>query len=268
MAGSRAIRGFTLIELLVVISIVVMLLALLLPALRQAREMANRALCASNMRQIGLVFFMYDHDYRQLPPGNWGQTNILLSPTGSDAAKVHVALRDGYGISKATTLCPSAAALPNPNSMQWDQNGAGRLTYHYFGGQGGHPGAPVQQHGWLGLYWDSWRHGYFPPLRVADIGRSGAFGVENAIASELPMMMDVAFLPGVKSGLYFLEPQRSNHPDMSGFNAAGENVAFYDGHVEWHVYEKGRSWIVGSDYYDGFWWTPGFGPPAGAALVP
>src|ERR1043166_8425914 len=54
--------GFTLIELLVVVSILAVLMALLFPALRQAREAAKRAACASNLRQIGVMMKLYEAD--------------------------------------------------------------------------------------------------------------------------------------------------------------------------------------------------------------
>jgi prepilin-type N-terminal cleavage/methylation domain-containing protein/prepilin-type processing-associated H-X9-DG protein len=52
-------RGFTLIELLVVIGIIVILGALLLPALEKAREHTNTVRCESNLRQIGLGLQLY-----------------------------------------------------------------------------------------------------------------------------------------------------------------------------------------------------------------
>ena len=62
--------GFTVIELLVVVSIVGILVALLLPAVQQAREAARRAQCQSRLKQLALSLHNYHEQHSTLPPGS------------------------------------------------------------------------------------------------------------------------------------------------------------------------------------------------------
>jgi prepilin-type N-terminal cleavage/methylation domain-containing protein/prepilin-type processing-associated H-X9-DG protein len=68
MVRRRSTNGFTLIELLVVIAIIAILAAILFPVFAQARAMARRTACLSNMKQMGNAFHMYAQDYDETTP--------------------------------------------------------------------------------------------------------------------------------------------------------------------------------------------------------
>ena len=77
--------GFTLIELLVVIAIIALLLAILMPTLKMAKEHGRRLLCATNLKTVGEALYVYagqnDDElpmnlYQRMPsPGNNGRRN-------------------------------------------------------------------------------------------------------------------------------------------------------------------------------------------------
>ncbi|MDB5389709.1 MAG: hypothetical protein JWM11_5355 [Planctomycetaceae bacterium] len=60
--------GFTLIELLAVISVIAVLIALVMPAVQQARERARTAQCRNNLKQLGLALQNYESTFTVWPP--------------------------------------------------------------------------------------------------------------------------------------------------------------------------------------------------------
>lgn len=105
-------RAFTIVELLVVISILSVLLTFILPALSQARTLALRTQCASNLRQCGIGLMAYQVDYRDwLPVFNWEPTqgNIPVPTLDANFA--------GYFKDDNIRMCPgfkSTLAAPSP----------------------------------------------------------------------------------------------------------------------------------------------------------
>ena len=66
---SRSHRAFTLVEILVVISIIGVLVALLLPAVQQAREGARRTQCRNSLHNLGIALQSYHDAHKVFPPG-------------------------------------------------------------------------------------------------------------------------------------------------------------------------------------------------------
>lgn len=82
-APGRRAAGFSIVELLVVIGIIALLMSMLFPVLRSARQTAERAKCASNLRQLGLAFQMYTNDNRQWLP-DWSGWHVYPHDTSPE----------------------------------------------------------------------------------------------------------------------------------------------------------------------------------------
>ena len=82
---AKRYRGFTLVELLVVIAIIGILVALLLPAVQQAREAARRLECQGRIRQLSMAMLNFESARHKFPAGSrstedlsWGFSAQLL----------------------------------------------------------------------------------------------------------------------------------------------------------------------------------------------
>jgi prepilin-type N-terminal cleavage/methylation domain-containing protein/prepilin-type processing-associated H-X9-DG protein len=107
--ASRSLRGFTLIELLVVIAIIGVLIALLLPAVQQAREAARRIQCTNNLKQIGLAFANYESAQGSYPMG------VLRQSRGYDACATT------FGHSWAAFILPYMESSAQYNAVNFSR---------------------------------------------------------------------------------------------------------------------------------------------------
>jgi prepilin-type N-terminal cleavage/methylation domain-containing protein len=196
--------GFTLLELLVVIAIVSILASLLLPALSRAKERGRRAVCLSNLSQVGKACTMYalDNADKYFPARN-NSVQIALDPIQEKAAMV-------AGLMGKIWSCPNRPFLPiyEKDEDQW------LIGYQYFGGI---------------IDWNTPR-GVLPSASPIKLTRSKALWT---LAADATMKVDNRW--GGGNNLIFTNmpphPNSKNQPD-------GGNQVHVDGSARWVPYDN------------------------------
>lgn len=213
-------RCFTLIELLVVIAIISILMAMLLPALKAARDMAKRSLCMSGMKHICLAAFAYGSDSdSKTPLVTYDNTfcQMIANPGGEFAEdylkqKAKLSVHENYAemVNPNNILvCPAGDAekqgtIARSNGAPWNL----RYTLYNF------TGFAIARHNGIG----------FEMYRSTDFRK---------LDSRTAMVMDLAnFTPSepsyVANSKYY-----QNHGSRPSFSPLGINCGYGDGSVLW-----------------------------------
>lgn len=110
--------GFTLIELLVVIAIIALLLSIIMPALKKAKEQAMAMGCMSNQRQASIATLTYSEENDGYNIPSWQQMAFVTNITPEHW---YTYIKPYYGDTKKLLLCPQAKKpyvdTDNPDSV-------------------------------------------------------------------------------------------------------------------------------------------------------
>jgi len=110
-------KGFTLIELLVVVAIIALLIAILVPAVQQARELANQAACAANLKGLDTAATIYSARNDGQYPMGWTAADPATDPYVAGTHNLRPEFSFGLMIWKNLVpakllICPSVGGAP------------------------------------------------------------------------------------------------------------------------------------------------------------
>jgi prepilin-type N-terminal cleavage/methylation domain-containing protein len=209
----RHCRAFTLIELLVVIAVIMILAALVMPAIQGALESAQKASCKNSMRQIYAATMLYSSaSGSQYPPldadnsvlggaTNWNMPNFCYN---------FVFMNTLNGLDRRVLFCPSEEYQEWHILMNYDWGKRYALGYTL----------------WCGRTW---------PEYARQVGRYIPTGSPGTSQPTQVFMTD---LVRRWDGTWLRSSYRINNHIRGDFSPTGGHAIYVDGHAQWTHAEK------------------------------
>ncbi len=263
----RTSRHFTLIELLVVIAIIAILIALMMPALKNAKEVSRRVVCASNQKQLGVGCLLYAGDTpdgflppQTLSPNYFWKSGLSWENNASNGIAPYglgflypnkqVTLDRGmdYMKNEAVFFCPNSTYFGTGNPDM-----APNASYYYH-----------QKHqGMVGyVYWanpcrvyDTDIYNWYEPGIYGDNISPGSLNTRpnNCLAYSLTKIINSSKTPVSPNKAVLMTDNYYGstsfdgncHPKGKPPENGGGNVTYADGHVVWLPYGEGNWKFLG-----------------------
>jgi prepilin-type N-terminal cleavage/methylation domain-containing protein/prepilin-type processing-associated H-X9-DG protein len=246
-------KAFTLIELLVVISIIALLLAILMPVLGKAKELAKRLQCTANVKGIVVATNIYAENYDSKTPrspgGNWLQ----------DFPHRMAAYLIDAGCVRDNFYCPS--------DITATKNADNEIFWHYSNDKKAKPScksdADLYNCSSFAVSGYFWLFDNEAGRSPQPYGTRGGEWVTTTLCKQpaaTAMVVDSVFSNGpnqmtnnsleVYGGLWSMGiSDKTNH--VNSKRAKGGNIGFVDGHMEWRNFEDMQMrWRTGPCH----WW--------------